>query len=138
MSAGEALQAAAMTALRAIEGLGVYEGEPVQAAYPYALAEAGPEADWSFKGGTGRDVRLAVTLWDKGERPARLRGLAEAAEAALAEIEGEIGGWRLVTMPFLRSRLVRTGSPAGKGGGSGAGRGWAAMIEYRALMLRTH
>lgn len=137
MSAGDALQSAAMAALRAIEGLGVYDGEPVQAAYPYALAEAGPEADWSFKGGTGRDVRFAVTLWDKGERPARLRALAAAAEEAMAGIEGEIGGWRLVTLPFLRSRLVRTGPPAGRGGGSGS-HGWAATIEYRALMLRTH
>lgn len=127
--AGETLQAAAAAALGAIEGLGVYEGPPVQAGFPYAVADAGLEADWSHKSGSGREVRLAVTIRDKGERPARLRRLMAEAEAALAAIAGPFAGWRLVTLQFLRARLV----PDGRGaGGMGS---WAGVIELRARML---
>jgi hypothetical protein len=136
--ASEALQAAAMAALGAIEGLGVYEGQPLQAAFPYAVAETGPEADWSHKSGQGRDIRLAIILYDKGERPGRLRTLAAEAEEALSALGGDMGGWRLVTMPFLRSRLVRDVRGAEQKGGAASGQGWTAMIEYRARMLRTH
>lgn len=126
MSAGEALQAAAMAALGGIGGLGLYEGPPVQAAFPYAVVEAGPESDWGYKNGQGREVRLAVTLHDKGERPVRLKALMSAAEAAL-EAMGEVEGWQLVTMRFLRSRLVRDAKGQ-----------WAGAIDYRARMLRTN
>jgi hypothetical protein len=128
MGAGEALQAAAMTALGTIDGLGIYEGPPVQAVYPYAVIEAGPESDWSHKTGQGRDVRFAVTLRDRGERPVRLRALMDQSETALATLSGNISGWQLVTMLFLRSKLVREPTNSGQI--------WAAMIEYRALMMR--
>lgn len=125
--AGETLQAAAAAALRALEGLSVHEGPPVQAAFPYAVADAGFEADWSHKSGSGREVRLAVTIRDGGERPVRLRRLIGEAEAALGQIAGPFPGWRLVALQFLRSRLV----PDGRG----AVGSWAGVIELRARML---
>ena len=126
--AGEALQAAAMAALREIEGLGVHEGPPVQAAVCYAVVEPGMETDWSHKSGRGREVRLAVTLWDRGERPARLKALAEEAEAAVMGLVGLLQGWRLVTVHFQRCRTVppKAGSPNAA---------WAAVIEFRARMM---
>ena len=126
IGASEALAGAAAAALSDIEGLtGVHEGVPVQAAPPYALVEAGPETDWSHKSGAGREVRLAVALRGRGERPARLRGLAAEAEAAIEALGGEIGGWRVVTLRFVRSRLIAEG------------RGdWVALSEYRARMLK--
>lgn len=127
-SAGAMLQAAAIEALKAIEGLGVYEGPPVQAAFPYAVVEAGPESDWSHKSGEGREVRIALVIHDKGERPTRLRALAAQGEAILGALDGEMGGWRLVTIAFLRSRLAAEGRSS---------QGKAAAIEYRARMLRT-
>lgn len=125
MSAGEALRTAAMAALGGISGLGIYEGPPVQAAFPYALVEAGPESDWSHKSGEGREVRLAVILHDKGERPVRLKALISAAEAALAGLSGA-EDWELVTLRFMRSRVVRDAKGI-----------WAGAIDYRARMLRT-
>lgn len=126
MSASEALAGAAMAALRALAGLtGVYEGRPVQAAPPYALVEAGPELDWSHKSGTGREVRLAAVLRGKGERPDGLRALAAQAEAALVALAGELGGWRLVSLVFMRSRLVAEGPGE-----------WVAVSEFRARLLR--
>lgn len=122
MSAGEALQAAAIEALKSIEGLGVYEGPPVQAAMPHALVEAGPETDWGHKSGIGREVRLAVTLKDLGERPARLRALMAAAEAALEGLV--LSDWQLVTLQMMRSRLARDAKGV-----------WTGAIDYRARML---
>ncbi|HEX8214270.1 MAG TPA: DUF3168 domain-containing protein [Allosphingosinicella sp.] len=125
MSAGEKLQQAVSAALQAIGGIGVYEGPPLQAAAPYAVVEAGPETNWSHKSGTGREVRIAVSLFDRGERPVRLRSLMGEAEAALDALAGPTG-WQLVAMQFLRSRLVRDTQGV-----------WAGVIEYRARLLST-
>lgn len=122
--AGEALQAGVLAALRTIAGLGVFEPGPAQAALPYATVDAGFEMDWGHKSGAGREVRLAVTLRDAGERPVRLRRLAAAAEAALAELAPALPGWRLVTLTATRSRLLREPKA-----------GWAAVLEYRARLL---
>jgi len=123
MSAGEKLQQALIAALQAIGGIGVYDGPPLQAAHPHAVVEAGPETDWSHKSGSGREVRIAVSLFDKGERPVRLRALMAEAEAALDSAVSPVG-WQLVTMQLLRSRLVRDSKGV-----------WAGVIEYRARML---
>jgi uncharacterized protein DUF3168 len=125
--AGEALAEAAMAALNAVDGLNhVYDGPPLTGAFPYARIEAGPESDWSHKSGAGRELRLAVILHDSGERPARLRALTGAVEAAAGAIPPELDGWRLVNLVFLRSSLLRE-----------KGAAWAAAIEYRARLLKT-
>lgn len=124
MSASERLQAAAMTALRAIDGIGVFDGPPLQAAFPYALAETGPALDWSHKSGTGRELRIAVTIRDQGESPARAQRLASEAEAAIAAIGGDVGGWQVVTMKFVRSQTVRPPREP-----------WASLVEFRARLL---
>ncbi|HEV2746543.1 MAG TPA: DUF3168 domain-containing protein [Allosphingosinicella sp.] len=119
------LQAAALAALQNADGIGgVYDGPPLQAAFPYAIVECGPESDWSHKDGEGREVRLAVIVRDAGERAGRLPALMAAAEAALDGLGSEIAGWRVVTLRFVRSRTVK--EPCG---------GWAGTIEYRARML---
>ena len=125
--AGQALADAMLAALRAVDGLnGVYDGPPLTAASPYATVEAGPESDWSHKSGAGRELRLSVLVRDKGERPARLRNLMAAIEAAIAEIGPDLAGWRLVNLVFLRGSMLRETSAA-----------WAAAIEYRARLLKT-
>ena len=123
--AGEALQQAAMSALAGVAGIGrAYDAPPLQAAIPYALVEADLEADWSHKTGIGKEVRLAVTLFDKGERPVRLRRAAAEAEAAIAPLGGDVGGWLLVSIRYLRTRIVAEPRI-----------GWAAVIEFRARLL---
>ena len=122
------LQAQAAAALAGIAGLAVYRGPPVQAAAPYAAIGIGPERDWGWKGGEGRELRLAVTLHDRGESPARLLAIAAAAEAALAGIDGEADGWRTVSLAFVRAELVppKRGSPDGL---------WVRVLEYRVRMV---
>lgn len=124
--AGSALKAAATEALEALQLGGVYPGPPLQAAYPHWLAECGPEVDWGHKSGAGRELRLAVTLRDAGERPERAQTLADLAEAAIGA-GLEVEGWRLVTLALVRRRTVAEG----RGGQAG----WAVAIEWRARML---
>jgi hypothetical protein len=122
MSAGGALQSAIAAALAgASELTGVFDGPPARAAYPYVALDATTESDWSHKSGAGREVLVAITLWD--DEPVRLHGLADQVEAALGGLE-EVDGWQLVTMRLVRRRVVR--DVAGP---------WAAALDYRARML---
>ena len=122
MSAGGALQAALAAALAGEARLtGVYDGPPARAGFPYAVIDAGSESDWSHKSGAGREVLLALTVWD--EQPARLADLADVAEVAAAGVGG-VAGWQLVSMRLIRRRTVR--DVAGP---------WATAIDFRARML---
>ena len=124
--AGRALVEAALAALRGVDGLNnVYDGAPLAAAFPHALIETGPESDWSHKSGEGRELRLSISVRDKGERPERLRNLVAGIEAATMAIGPNLAGWRLVTLIFLRGSMLRE-----------AGAAWTAAIEYRARLLK--
>ena len=123
MSAGGALQEAVAGALAGQAVLtGVYDGPPARAAFPYVVLDGGTEMDWSHKSGGGREVLLAVTLWD--EQPARLHDLADAAEVAVGGI-GAVAGWEVASLRLLRRRVVR--DVAGP---------WAAAVDFRARLLR--
>lgn len=122
MSAGGALQSSIATALSAVSELtGVFDGPPARAAFPYVALDATTETDWSHKSGIGREVLVAITIWD--DQPARLHQLADAVEGSLASL-GSIEGWQLVTMQLVRRRVVR--DVAGP---------WAAAVDFRARML---
>ena len=129
--AAAALQAAALARVAGVAGLsGTYEGAPVQAVYPYAVVEAGPETDWGHKSGVGSEVRFGVTMRDAGERPRRLLALLDAArEAVEAGLEAE--GWQLVTLAWQRTRSAREGKAP-----DGADTLWAGSVEFRARLLR--
>ncbi|MEA3037725.1 MAG: hypothetical protein QOE79_238 [Sphingomonadales bacterium] len=129
MSASEALQSAVVAALRAGTGLAVYDAPPAQAVFPFALVEGGPEIDWGHKSGKGREMRVAVTVRDAGERPVRLLALLNEVEAAL-EAPPTAAGWQVVTFAWLRSRSAREGRAPGPVE-------WTGVTEYRARMLET-
>ena len=122
MSAGGALQSAIAAALGEVSGLtGVFDGPPARAAYPYVALDATTETDWGHKSGDGREVMVAITLWD--DQPVRLHGLADAVEAAVSGLSA-VSGWQLVTMRLVRRRVVRD-----------VARPWAAAVDFRARML---
>jgi hypothetical protein len=122
MSAGGVLQQAIAGALERVAGLaGIYDGPPARAAYPYVVLDAGSESDWSHKSGEGREVMVAVTLWD--EQPARMHALADAAEAVVAGVSAG-AGWQLVSLRLVRRRVVR--DVAGP---------WATALDFRARLL---
>ena len=122
MSAGATLQAALAASIGAVAGLtGVFDGPPARAAYPYAAIDASTESDWSHKSGSGREVLIAVTIWD--DQPARLQALADAVEAkVLATAVGD--AWQLVSLNLIRRRTIR--DVAGP---------WATAIDFRARLL---
>jgi len=122
VSAGAALQTAIARSLGMIKGLmGVFDGPPARASYPYVALDATTETDWSHKSGNGREVLVAVTLWD--DQPVRLHAFADLVEAGLQDLD-ILDAWQLVTMQLVRRRIVR--DVAGP---------WAAAIDFRARML---
>ena len=122
MSAGGVLQSAIAGALAGVQDLtGVFDGPPARAAYPYAAIDATTESDWSHKSGEGREVLVAITLWD--DQPVRLHDLADQVEANLQSL-GVTDGWQVVTMRLMRRRVVR--DVAGP---------WGAAVDFRARML---
>lgn len=128
-NAVEAVQAAAVTALQTHPVLtqtltGIYDGPPVRAAYPYVSVADGLSQDWSTKTETGREIRLAITVWDDGEAATRLLNLMGHAEEAIAGMARDIPGWRVASNVFLRSFVAR--DPAGP---------WAGLVEYRVRVM---
>ena len=128
-SAMHTLQAAAVAALTAhpvlANGLtGVYDGPPPRAAFPYVAINDGIASDWSTKTNAGREIRLALTVWDDGESTTRLSNLMSHVEDAVLAIARDLPDWRIASLVFLRSMVVR--DPAGP---------WAGLVEYRVRLL---
>ena len=122
MSAGGALQTAIAATLSGVGGLtGVFDGPPARAAFPYVALDATTEVDWSHKSGIGREVMVAITVWD--DQPVRLHDLADSVETAVDSL-APIAGWQLVNMQLVRRRVVR--DVAGP---------WAAAVDFRARLL---
>ena len=125
MSVQAMLQAAVVASLEGLDVTGVFDAPPVRCALPYAVAEEAVLADWGTKDMAGREGRLAVSIHDGGERPVRLRVLAGAAEDAVGAMPRDLGeGWRVASLVFVRSRIVRDGVR------------WVAVSEWRIRMLK--
>lgn len=127
----QAVQAAAVAALEAHPALsselaGIYDGPPPRAVFPYVSIGDGLVSDWSTKSEAGREIRLALTVWDDGEEATRLHKLMGHVEDAIAAMPRDLSGWRVASNVFLRSLVVR--NPAGP---------WAGLVEFRVRVLET-
>jgi Protein of unknown function (DUF3168) len=122
MNALEAVQAALVTLLDGIAP--VYDGAPPRAAFPYIMISDSPVSDWSTKTERGREIRLALTIWDDGEVGESLRTLMIAVEAAMDAFPRNLPGWRVASLVFLRSLVNREPDAPS-----------AALIEYRVRMI---
>ena len=125
----QAVQAAAILSLQAHPVLaqtltGIYDGPPVRAPYPYIAVAEGLSSDWSTKTEVGREIRLAITVWDDGENAARLHNLMGHAEEAIAAMARDLPGWRVASNVFLRSFVAR--DAAGP---------WAGLVEHRVRVI---
>jgi hypothetical protein len=122
VSAGGELQAAIAKVLASIGELtGVFDGPPARAGFPYAAIDASLESDWGHKSSIGREVMVAVTIWD--DQPVRLQRLADEAEGKVLAVAVP-GEWQLVTLRLMRRRTIR--DVAGP---------WASAIDFRARLL---
>jgi hypothetical protein len=129
MSAEGAVHGALVAALRGSADFGgaingVFEGPAVKASAPYAEVQPLIAVDWSTKDKAGRELRPAVTIRDAGEGPARLHALVGAACAAIEAMPRDLDGWRIASLVFVRSRMLR----------EAPGR-WAATVEFRVRVL---
>ena len=127
----QAVQQAVLSALQAHPVLsadvtGIYDGPPPRAAFPYIAVADGLVSDWSTNTATGREIRLALTIWDDGEEASRLHTLMGHAEDAVAAMARDLPGWRVASNVFLRSLVAR--DPAGP---------WAGLVEHRIRVLAT-
>jgi Protein of unknown function (DUF3168) len=123
------LQAAVVAVLEAhpvlaTELAGIYDGPLPRSAFPYVSIADGMTSDWSTKTAQGREIRLALTVWDDGEEASRLTDLMAHVEDAIAAIPLDLPGWRIASLVFLRSIVVR--DAAGP---------WAGLVEHRVRML---
>jgi Protein of unknown function (DUF3168) len=105
---------------------GVYDGPHPRAAFPYVSLGDGFNSDWSTKTAAGREIRVALTVWDDGESPARLHHLMQDVEDAVADVARDLDGWRVASVVFLRSMIAR--DPAGA---------WAGLVEHRIRVMAT-
>lgn len=122
MSGGQALQTALVVQLQQLsEFSGIYDGPPARASYPYLVIDCGQHKDWGTKDRPGREVSVALTVWD--DQPARLQDMADAVEARLTSSVSP-NGWSLTSLRFLGRHMTR--DVAGP---------WATTIDYRARML---
>lgn len=125
-----AVQTAFVAALEAHPAIsnvcGVYDGPEPRQAFPYISVANGLVSDWSTKTAIGRELRVALTVWDDGEEVARLIDLMGHIEDAVAAMPRDLTGWRVVSIAFLRSFISR--DPV---------QPWAGLVEYRLRVLQT-
>lgn len=126
MSAGAAVRAGVLAALRAVPGLAVtrvVEGG-ARATAPYALLRDVSATDWGTKDRAGREVRVGVTVRDVADAPAHAEALAAAAEAALLALPRVLEGWAVASVVPVRCVTLSEGE-----------RGWAVLVDVRVRVL---
>jgi hypothetical protein len=130
MSAEVVVRAAVIDALRGDAALmaglnGLFDGAAGRASAPYGVVGDCVATDWGAKGLEGRELTLAISLFDVGETPGRLAGWLARVDAVVRGVD-VAGGWRVAGARLVRSRVARTG----------ARDGWQALADYRIRLVR--
>lgn len=102
----------------------VAEEAPSRTALPWLAVASSASADWSAKDRLGREVRLALELHCRGDRPDSAASLVTAIERRIGELPSAQPGFRIVTSQFLRARAEQRGANTR-----------AILIEYRFRLL---
>ncbi|MEP7221676.1 MAG: DUF3168 domain-containing protein [Novosphingobium sp.] len=102
----------------------IVEEAPSRTALPWLALAASAAADWSTKDSDGREVRVALELHCRGDRPDTAADLVRALELRVASLPRAQTGFALVSVQFLRSRAEQR-----------AANTRAILIEYRFRVL---
>jgi Protein of unknown function (DUF3168) len=102
----------------------IVEETPSRTALPWLAIAASASADWSTKDKPGREVRVALELHCRGDRPDTAAELTAAIEARLAALPADQGDFQVVTAQFLRARAEQRGANTR-----------AILLEYRFRIL---
>ncbi|MBS0481877.1 MAG: DUF3168 domain-containing protein [Proteobacteria bacterium] len=98
----------------------IVEEAPSRTALPWLAIAASASSDWSAKDRTGREVRVALELHCRGDRPDDASALVAAIEARITALPAGQASFRVVTATFLRARAEQRG-----------GNTRVVLIEYR-------
>jgi hypothetical protein len=102
----------------------IVEEAPTRTALPWLAIAASASADWSAKDRAGREVRIALELHCRGDRPDTAAQLVAALEARIAALPAQQAGFRVVTCTFLRARAEQRAASTR-----------AVLVEYRFRLL---
>lgn len=102
----------------------IVEEAPLRTSLPWLAIVASASADWSYKTGEGREVRVALELNCRGDAPDAAGDLVAAIEARVSSMPAAQSGFVIVTNQFLRARAEQR---------SEATR--AILLEYRFRVL---
>lgn len=102
----------------------IVEEAPSRTALPWLAVAASASADWSVKDRAGREVRIALELHCRGDRPDTAALLTSAIEARIAALPAAQAGFRVVNAQFLRARAEQR-----------AANTRAILIEYRFRLM---
>ncbi|CCA94276.1 MULTISPECIES: DUF3168 domain-containing protein [unclassified Novosphingobium] len=102
----------------------IVEEAPLRTSLPWLAIAASASIDWSTKTASGREVRVALELHCRGDRPDAAATLVTAIEARIEAMPREQSGFSIVSARFLRARAEqRTESRR------------AILLEYRFRLL---
>lgn len=103
---------------------GVAEEAPARAALPWLALAASASADWSTKTERGREVRVAIELHCRGDRPDSAALLVGAIEARIESLSAAQCGFTIASIQFLRARAEQRPSNTR-----------AILLEYRFRLI---
>jgi hypothetical protein len=102
----------------------ITEEVPSRTSLPWLALVASASADWSCKSNVGREVRIALELHCRGDRPDAAGDLIAAIEQRVENMPPDQDGFRIVTLHFLRARAEQRGESTR-----------AILLEYRFRLL---
>lgn len=102
----------------------VTEEAPAKAFLPWIAIASSASTDWSCKARMGREIRIALELHCRGDRPDTAADLARAIEDRIGALPSDQGAFSVVTAQFLRARTEQR-----------PGNVRAILFEYRFRVL---
>ena len=82
----------------------VTEEAPHKAALPWLSIATSASRDWSVKDRQGREVRIALELHCRGDRPDTAGSLASDIEARIRSLPRQQAGFEVASIWFLKAR----------------------------------
>ena len=102
----------------------IVEEAPSRTSLPWLAIAASASTDWSCKTARGREVRLALELHCRGDRPDAAASLVAAIERRIESLPRAQSGFSVVSSRFLRARAEQRGESRR-----------AILLEYRFRLL---
>ncbi len=102
----------------------ITEEAPSRTSLPWLAIAASASSDWSCKSNPGREVRIALELFCRGDLADAAAELIAAIEQRIEQLPRDQPGYRIVTVQFLRARAEQRGESTR-----------AILLEYRFRLL---